>query len=179
MARSVDKVISAITSMKKDERRTLRDRALAWIADGATGKVADAKAVLDALDATEGEEREQLARHVEKLDNVQRVVEAFTKQPLTQHERRVVQLLLDNPGLTSEALTRAAGWREQAWHMHFVGLCRDRGHLLWPAPYEEKRSADFYSGILANYDRHTHGFTMKPEAGEGFRRIGLTPKGAS
>lgn len=48
------------------------------------------------------------------LDKVQRVVEAFTKHPLTEHERQVVQLMLDNPGLSSEALTREAGWRGQA-----------------------------------------------------------------
>lgn len=109
------------------------------------------------------------------LDKVQRVVEAFTKHPLTEHERQVVQLMLDNPGLSSEALTREAGWRGQAWHMHFGRLSRARGHLLWPAPYEESRCADFYSGILAEFDTETRGFTMKPDAVSGFRRIGLTP----
>ena len=59
--------------------------------------------------------------------------------------------------------------------MHFGGLCRARDHLLWPAPYEESRCADFYSGILAEFDTETRGFTMKPDAVSGLRRIGLTP----
>lgn len=104
----------------------------------------------------------------------QRVAEAFTRVPLSEHERRVVQTLLDNPGASSEALTRAVGWGGQVWHTHFGKLCRARAHLLWPAPYEEKRKADFFSGILADFDPRTRGFTMKPEAVAGFRRIGLS-----
>ena len=170
----VDKIIRAIPAMDKDQRRTLRDRAAAWDAEGKAGRAADAQSVLEALDAAEVMEREQVTRHVANLDKTQRVVEAFTRPELTEHERRVVQLLLDNPGLSSEALTREAGWGGQAWHLHFGLLCRARGHLLWPAPFEESRSADFFSGILADFDPETRGFTMKPEAVQGFRQLGLT-----
>jgi len=45
--------------------------------------------------------------------------------------------------------------------------------LLWPAPWAEHRGKDFYSGILADCAEKTNRFTMKPEAVEGFRRIGL------
>lgn len=173
---NVSGVIAAIPKMDAKERRTLRDRATAWVEGGSKDQADAAKVVLEALDDAEKREGEELVRHIAGLDKAQRVVEAFTKAPLSDHERHVVQVLLDNPGFSSEALTQQAGWGGQAWHMHFGELCRDRVRLLWPAPFEESRSSDFYSGILADFDSGTRGFTMKPEAVEGFRRIGVAPR---
>jgi hypothetical protein len=102
-------------------------------------------------------------------------VEAFRK--MTETERKLVQVLLDHPGATSTLLSQKLGWGGMSWHMHFGTMCKDRRHLLWPAPYAEERDADFYSGILADFDDATSGFTMKPEAIEALATLGLRPQG--
>lgn len=167
-------VIQSIPKMSAEERRVLRNRASEWLQSANISKVADAQAVLEALDAAEAHERNELAQHVAGLDNAQRVAEAFTRLPLTETERLVIQVLLDNPGLSSDELAEQAGWKKSAWHMHFGAACTKRGHLLWPAPFAKSRGKDFYCGILADCTDRTNRFTMKPDAVEGFRRIGLT-----
>ncbi len=92
---------------------------------------------------------------------------------MSETERRVVRVLLDNPDQSSEFLTAQCGWQGHAWQMHFGTMCRNREDLLWPAPFEPKRTAPFYCGILADFDETTRGFTLKPAAAEGFRRLGL------
>ena len=103
------------------------------------------------------------------------IVEAF--QPMSETDRMLVQVLLDNPDASSEQLTEAMGWKDQAWQLHFGKMCERREHLLWPAPFEPKRDAPFYSGILADFDEDTRGFTLKPEVVEAFARLGLRPRG--
>ena len=168
-------VIQAIPKMGVEERHILRKRATAWLKSGSKEQAAGAKAALEALEAVETREREDLVRHVESLDKTQRVAEAFQRVPLSEHERRVVLALLDYPGQSSEALSKSLGWEGQAWQLHFGTLCKERRHLLWSGPYEERRRAEFSAGILADFDSETRRFTMKPEAVEGFRRIGLKP----
>jgi hypothetical protein len=107
------------------------------------------------------------------LPKASRIVEAFQSMPMTETERKIIQALLDNPGATSAALSKAAGWKNMSWHMHFGIMCFNRGAYLWPASFDERRNADFYSGILADYSDEIHGFTMKPEAVEAFAALGL------
>ena len=112
-------------------------------------------------------------------EKVARIVRAFQDPPPSKTERRVIQVLLENPGQSSAFLTSKCGWRGQSWHMHFGKMCRRRGRLLWPAPYEARRRADFYTGILTDFDETTRGFTLKPEAVEGFRQVGSEPERGS
>jgi uncharacterized protein (DUF1778 family) len=171
-------VINRVPSMHSEERQTVRARALEWLEDGTEQQKREAKEVLDALAAAEAREQEVLVRHVAGLSKAERIVEAFQKLPMSESQRTVVQVLLDNPGLSSEALTKKAGWKAQAWHLRFGLMCRGRGHLLWPAPFDKDRGADFYSGILSDFDEATRGFTLKDEAVEAFERLGLRPSEA-
>ena len=146
---------------------------------GDANKAKDAREVLDALTAAEAHEREAQAAAVAALGNVERVVQAFTKLPLSKSDEKAVQVLLDNPGLTSEALTLKAGWKAQAWHLRFGLMCSARAHLLWPAPFEASRGADFFCEILTDFDETTRGYNFKSEALEGFARLGLKPRGSA
>ncbi len=175
---NVAHLIELIPTKSAHERLQMRGNAHRLLESGGA-QAADAKALLVALDAFEAQEREACVRHVAGLDNVERIVEAFQTKPITDAERHIVQVLLDNPGLSSEALTEKAGWKAEAWHMRFGLMSRDRDHFLWPAPFDENRRANFYSGILADFDEETRGFTMKPEAVEAFARLGLRARGTA
>ena len=94
-------------------------------------------------------------------DTIATVVDAFQHAPMSETDRMLVQVLIDNPDASSEQLTEAMGWKDQAWQLHFGKMCERREHLLWPAPFEPKRNAPFYSGILADFDEDTRGFTLK------------------
>jgi hypothetical protein len=167
------RVINALPGMDAQKRRTIRERALSWLESGTAQQMAAAREVLDALAALEKQESEALARHVASLRKSDRIVEAFRKLPMSKSDRKVIQVLLDNPGLSSKALTKKVGWKALAWQLHFGLMCRDRGHLLWPAPFDEGRGADCYSGILADFDDETRGFTPKLETVEAFEKLGV------
>ena len=94
---------------------------------------------------------------------------------MSEADEKLVRVLLDNPDATSEQLSEAMGWKGQAWQLHFGKMCERREHLLWPAPFEPKRNAPFYSGILAEFDEITRGFTLKPEVVEAFAQLGSAP----
>ena len=94
-------------------------------------------------------------------DTIATVVDAFQHAPMSETDRMLVQVLIDNPDASSEQLTEAMGWKDQAWQLHFGKMCERREHLLSPAPFEPKRNAPFYSGILADFDKDTRGFTLK------------------
>lgn len=109
-------------------------------------------------------------------NRVQRVAQAFAELQPTKPERLAIQALLDNPGATSETLSRAAGWKKVYFNRMFGGLCKKREHLLWSAEPAGNRPGPFYSGILAHFDDATRGFTMRPEALAGLKQIGLRPR---
>jgi hypothetical protein len=59
------------------------------------------------------------------------------------------------------------------WQMHFGNLCKAREDLLWPAKGAETRDGLFWSGILADVERGTNRFTMKPDVAAAFLELGL------
>jgi hypothetical protein len=174
---NVDKVIASLPNKTPAERRAIREHSEAWLVSGSSEQQKAAQQVAEALDDLERTEIEALVKHVSALPKAQRVVEAFKDPEMTETERAVVKVLLDNPGSTSTELTAALGWRAQAWHMHFGTMCFNRRARLWPAPPAEKRKADFYSGILADFDEESSTFTMNPDAATGFAALGLRPSG--
>jgi hypothetical protein len=109
---------------------------------------------------------------------IARVVDAFRQMPMSGSEETLVRVVLDNPDASSERLTEAMGWNDQAWRLHFGEMCKKREALLWAATFEPKRNVPFYSGILADFDEFTRGFTLKPEVVEAFARLGLRPRRA-
>ena len=95
---------------------------------------------------------------------------------MSEAERRVFEALLNNPGQSARALSGALEWGRSAWQLHFGKLCRSREHLLWAAPPDQERpSRTLYCGILADFDWDTRGYTLKPEAVDAFRQLGLEP----
>ncbi|GAA4019273.1 hypothetical protein GCM10022280_18850 [Sphingomonas swuensis] len=170
---NVEKILAGLPSKTPAERRAIVDNAERWLRTGTTEQRKSASAVVSALEGIEKQEAETLAQHVAGLPKATRVAEAFNDPPMTETERAVVQALLDHPHSTSTALTEALGWRGQAWHLHFGTMCFNRRARLWPAPPSEARDADFYSGILADFEGDTSSFTINPEAAAGFAAIGI------
>ncbi len=109
-----------------------------------------------------------------------RAIEAA--QP-TETEWKLLQVLRDNPGATSEALSAAMGWQGQAWHLQFGRFCRRLEGDLGPAPLTDMRKDDagkparFYTGLLAEFDADTRGFTLRSEAVRALDLLGLCVPG--
>jgi hypothetical protein len=171
------RLIDSISMRSADERRRMRENARRAL-DTAGPRAAEARAVLEALDAFEAQDSDRRMQRPIGPDMIARVADAFRQMPMSPADEKLVRIVLDNPDASSERLTEALGWKGQAWQLHFGKLCQRREHLLWPAPPEPTRGNDpFYSGILADFDERTRGFTLKPEVTEAFAQLGLRPRG--
>jgi hypothetical protein len=104
------------------------------------------------------------------------VADAFRKHPPTANEEKIIRALLENPHSTSSELSKAYGFDSQIWQMHFGNMAKAREADLWPAERVEKRDANFYCGILADFDPNGSRFTMKPEVVLGFAALGIAAK---
>ena len=177
---NVDAIIAAIPGKTREERRRLRENADRLSANGSPAQREAAGRVLSALDAHEAAEaerqqadRDALRRKTAGRSVADRVKAAFDAVPPTATDAKVIQVLLDNPGLTSRELSERLGWGGVIWHTHFGKMCRDREPWLWPA--EPARDANFYCGILADLDE-AHRWSMKPEVADGLRAHGFEAK---
>lgn len=168
----ISKTIAAIPHMSAKQRAGVRCNAEQSLGDPT---LADkAREMLAALDRQAEVEAEGLSEHIRQLPMALRVVEAFNHEPMTETERRLIQVLLDHPGSSSEGLSRALDWRAQSWHMHFGEMCKRRQARLWPAAKSEIRDAAFYSGILAELSPENR-WSFKPEVIEALAELGLRP----
>ncbi len=170
---SVDKIIAALPGKSHIERERVRANAERLQASGNAEQKAAATAMIEALTALESSEHQSLVDRLSGLEVSARVVEAFKVLPMTETEAKITQALLDHPGSTSTELSHALGWGGQSWHMHFGTMCFSRATYLWPAPKSEVRSAEFYSGILADLSSDNR-WSMKPEVTTAFVEMGLT-----
>ena len=151
----------------------MRENAAALLASSDPKKAADADKLLAALEELEREEQEQLIGELKDLPIAERVVRAFTVEPMTETEAKIIQVLLDNPGSTNRDLSRKLDWNDNGFDLHFGTMCRNRTVYLWPAPDAGNRDGKFYSGILAEYDEDGSSFTMKPDVAAAFVKLGL------
>ena len=174
---SLDLQIARLPQTSQEERDRIRTNAARWAASGTQAQKEQAARMLVALDALIQAERQSFYDSIKDHSVADRVVAAFRKNPLTETEAKVVQALLDHPGSTSTALSRACNWGGQRWHLGFGELCKAREAWLWPAVKSVVREASFYSGILADYDPDKGGWTMKPEVAAAFGVLGLVAKG--
>ena len=173
---SIEKTLAAIPSQSQADRAKLRANAERLAANGIPAQQAQAKAVLAELDRVAQVEAARLHAAVSAMDMAARVAAAFTKNPPTRTEETVIRALLDNPHATSTELTRACGWDGLTWQMHFGAMARKREADLWPAEPFTRRDANFYSGILADFDPDGARFTMKPEVAHAFAALGISPR---
>ena len=169
---NIDKIISGLPGLSHQERQRVRANAETLRDTGNADQKSAAIKVIDALGDLEASEHEALVDRLNGMEVSARVVEAFRVSPMTETDAKVIQVLLDNPGSTSTELSRALAWRAQSWHMFFGKICANRAVYLWPAPRAEKRSADFYSGILADLSPDNR-WTMKPQVAAAFADLGL------
>lgn len=175
---SIDKIIASLPEKTEAERKKMRANAERLLTSGNPAQKADARKLLDALDAADQETKENLHRKVSGMPLSARVVEAFRKHPPAPGEENVIRVLLDNPHATSNELSRAYGHDSQIWQMHFGNMAKAREADLWPAEPASNRDGNFYCGILADFDPNGSRFTMKPEVVEGFAALGIAARPA-
>jgi hypothetical protein len=175
---SIDKIIASIPEKSTADRAKMRANAERKLASGSPAQKTDAQKLLDALDAVIQAERQKLNDLLSKMPMSARVTEAFRKRPPTANEETVIRALLDNPASTSTDLSRACGWKGQIWHAHFGTMAKNREADLWPAEPFATLDANFYSGILADFDPDGSRFTMKSEATLGFAALGIAARPA-
>jgi hypothetical protein len=175
---SVDRIIATLPTKSAKDRAAIRENAERWLAAGTEQQQADAGRLLAALDELEASEQAESRQRLSDMPVAERVVEAFRLAPLSEHERKLIQVLLDHPGSTTTELTRAAGLGDNmVWQMHFGTLCKSRQAYLWPAERAEHRDGLFFSGILADIDPATNRFTLKPDVVAALAELGFRSKG--
>jgi len=174
---SIQGTLDRIPSMTQESRDKVRANAERWINEGTDAQRADAIIVLKALDDAVTAEHQALYDELKGMAAAERVATAFTRQPLTDTEVKIIEALLANPGSTSRALSAACGWKAQTWHMHFGTMCKSREIYLWPAPPSSTRQDEqMMTGILADLDESNNTWTMKPDIEKAFRAMGLGGK---
>lgn len=148
----------------------MRANAERLLAAGDPAKADAARELLSALDAIEVADAEAF----ERTPLGARVVHAFSRQPWSDHERKLIQVLLDHPASTTTELNRLAGLGDNmVWQMHFGNMCAARSAHLGSPPPAITRDAYFWSGLLVDAEPKTNRFTMKPDAAVGFAQLGL------
>jgi hypothetical protein len=173
---SIEKIINSLPDKSEADRAKMRTNAERWLSRGTPAQKADARKLLDTLDATVIAEREKLNELLSNMPMSVRVAKAFRKRPPTPNEEKIIRALLENPHSSSGELTKACGWEGLVWQMHFGTMAKTREADLWPAEPFARRDANFYCGILANFDHDGSRFTMKPEATLGFETLGIAAK---
>lgn len=164
---SLERILQSLPNKSPQERDQIRSNAERLRDRGTTLQKQNAIQVLQALDSlteTSGKGA---------MNAQERIIAAFRDVPITDAERGLVQVLLDNPGSTSQELSAAMGYGGSAWHLHFGKLCREREAHLWPGAWVKERKARFYSGILADVTEPDNRFTMRAEAVEALATLGI------
>lgn len=177
MTGSLNQMLATLPNRTPEERKTMRERALRQMGGCNQAAAKAASQLVKAIDELEQALRDELMGELKGMTAAERVVRAFTVEPMSETEAKIIQVLLDNPGSTNRELSRKLGWNDNGFDLHFGMMCRDRSVYLWPAPDAEKRDGKFYSGILAEYDEDGSSFTMKPEVAAAFTKLGLKGKG--
>lgn len=172
----VEKAIASLANKSEADRAKMRANAERWLANGTPSQKADATKLLNALNAHTMAERQRLNDLLSNMPMSVRVADAFRKRPPTQNEEKIIRALLENPHSTSSELSKAYGFDSQIWQMHCGNMAKAREGDLWPAEHSVTRDANFYCGILADFDRNGSRFTMKPEVVLGFAALGISAR---
>ena len=144
-----------------------------WMGSGTLDQQDAGRRFTVALDELEAAETSTQSARVTGMPLSARVVAAFSAERMTLTDEKVIRVLLDNPGTTSAGLSKAIGWKAQAWNLHFGTMCFNRATYLWAGPVPAKGSKAFMSGVLAYLETPANRFTMKPGAVAGFAELGI------
>lgn len=173
---SLERIIASLPSRTAEQRKQMRLNAIEQSESADPKKAAEAQQFLSALDEVEANANAELIAEVAGLEPAKRVIKAFTAEPMTDTEQKLIQVLLDNPHSTSGELTEKIGWKGMSWHLHFGTMCANRGVYLGHPPKSTASNGKFYTGILADFDNATSRFTMKPDVAAAFAQLGLEGK---
>lgn len=175
----IDTIISRLPHMSEEERKRVRGNAERLSNAGSAEQKSAAHRVLEELAHLARSEHQALVDRLSGMDRRNLVLEAFRAVPMTETEEKLVQVLLECPNSNSSELSQALGWGGMSWHMHFGTMCKARADYLWPAPYAEKRDADFYCGILCDHSWESGAltYTLKPDVASAFREMGVSAQG--
>ena len=175
----IAKLIESLPSKTPQERLKMRRNAEVWASSDDLNKAEQGREFIVALDHFERDEAANDRARLESLPLVDRIVEAFRRQPPSETEITTIKVLEENPGSTSSQLSEKIGWEGQSWQLRFGLMAKDREAFIHPAPPSRIRKTEtgegekFYCGLLCNYDRETSGFTLKPEARAAFQILGF------
>lgn len=175
----IEKLIESLPSKTPQERLTMRRNAEAWANGEDQKKAEQGRAFLEALDRFERQSADEERARLMNLPLVDRIVEAFHREPPTDTHVALIKVLAENPGSTSSRLSELIGWEGLTWQMHFGIMAKEREAFIEPAPPSQTRKnaagddEKFYCGLLCDYDRETSGFTLKPESLTAFQRLGF------
>lgn len=171
---SVERIIAVLPLKSAEQKQIIRRNADVWLRSGDPQRRVNAQLVTDALNDLEAERRAPLIPGASFEARKEGIVVAFSELPPGSTDQRVIQVLLRNPGSSSEHLSSVCGWRgHEPWHLHFGKMCHAREAYLWPAKYEPAWKGPFYSGILATFDFDGSKFTMRQEAVAAFDEMGI------
>ena len=53
--------------------------------------------------------------------------------PMSEADEKLVRVVLDNPDASSEQLTEALGWKDQAWQHHFANCVSGANTFFGPS----------------------------------------------
>ncbi len=166
-------ILLKIPEMNAQERKNLRANAETMLMKGAPQKIAQAQSVIEALDQQLISDEENRETYIASQTEAERIVEAFRKTPATATEEKLVLALLNNPGATSQTLSEVCQYKGGAWHLHFGKMGSKRQAYLSATPVAVKQKKEFWTGLFADYDATTQGFTMRSDAAESFAELGL------
>lgn len=136
------------------------------VANGQNTK--DAERVLAAI-KREKEDRKRSFLSATASEKVQKVFSS----PLLETEEKVLRALLAYPDSTSDELSEHVGYkRSGGWHLHFGTMCKKRLARYIDAPASDARdNAEFYTGILADFDPVNRTFRFKPDIEPSIRAL--------
>ncbi|MBS7804053.1 hypothetical protein KIH24_05635 [Rhizobiales bacterium TNE-4] len=180
---SVDRFIVRIPSLSIEVRKAQKENAEKTLKHNNPVEREKAQLLLEAYAAFEEQEkathsklRDEQRLRTDNLPLLQRIIEAFSQVPISDAERKIIQVALDFPCTTSSELPKQLGWDgSSSWHLHFGKMCHDREYLLGTAE-TDSNGKPFYTGLLCDYDQASSSFTLKPEAVAAFAELGLAAK---
>lgn len=176
MTGSLSQMLATLLNRTPEELATMRERAVRQLGGCNQAAAQAASQLIEAIDELVQQRENALIGELKGMTIAERVVRAFTVEPLTVTEAKVVQALLDHPDSTSTELSRYLDWGGQIWHEKFGTMCKKREVYLWPAKDAVTRDGKFYTGILADLDPDGNRFTMKPDVAAAFAQLGVRAK---
>ena len=177
---NIEKLIASIPTLTPEQRKGMRGNITDKMQSVDPATVESAAMLLAALDAFEENLTVQRTKEMEELSRrpfAERLAVAFQRDPLSEREARLLQVLLDNPGGSCAELSAGMGNAPNTWDMGMGSLCAQRrGWLHGFSAKGEGRSENL--ALMTDQARGENGeirYTLKPEIAAVLAGLGLRP----